>query len=41
MNFTLSTPSGYWNPLLWVAFLYVVALVVEKKGVKKYEMVGG
>ncbi len=38
---------GQFNPidlligLLWVAFLYVVALVVEKKGVKKYEMVGG
>lgn len=27
MNFTLSTPSGYWNPLLWVAFLLLFALV--------------
>ncbi len=27
MNFTLHTPSGYWNPLLWVAFLVLFAVV--------------
>lgn len=27
MNFTLISPSGFWNPLLWVAFLIIFAII--------------
>ncbi len=35
MNFTLNTPSGHWNPLLWVAFLVlflIVGYIIRARG---------
>ncbi|MDK2982578.1 MAG: hypothetical protein PWP19_56 [Thermococcaceae archaeon] len=40
MSFTLTTPSGFWNPLLWLIFLAlfgIIAYLIYSRGNPSYK----